>query len=962
MHCVNCKCAVLLLSASLVGACGGSKGDDTDDKIAPTLTVSSHETIFKDKAILQFTAEDEGSTALPKIYINEILYQAGDDFQITDNGTTLKVYAEDASGNRSAVFQQTYIIDKQAPEISVQPAGEELQIGTEITVLVSDDTDATPTLEYSIDGGSLQTYSGALTINQKQQVLFVATDNNGRETSLEKNYSLFTGKDTQAPVLKISSEDLIFKDAGTIQFTVSDNQDSSPIIMLNDQLYIAGSDILITENNTSLSIYAEDASGNRSETITKQYQLDLQKPELTISPDGEVFSGPIDISLSATDDTDDLPTLYYSIDGGDFEVYNNALNVTEDSNIEFKAVDNFERITLISKSYKINSAVDVKKPVIYQLVVRYFGNTNTTNKIDGTLEENGSGKFNDINDKAISELKKMGFTHIYLTGVIQQSTATDYSDIGQPADDADILKGLAGSFFAIKDYFDVSPDYAVDPAKRIDEFKNLVDRIHSHGMKVMIDFVPNHVSRNYETDIKPQYNFGSDDDQDQFFSNQNNFFYYLDDSNPLRLPTDNSPTCGVINSNPSLPNCDQSFARETGQSGKRVKVTGLDDYTSSPGVDSWYETVKINYGYNFKDDYGQYSPQPKTWGMMNEVIKYWQDLGVDGFRTDFSHVVPNEFWQFLISKAKARQEEVLFMGEAYTNMNGFRGMFDAGFDYLYDDDSYDLLKDIFRGSKWANDIDKRMSISDSGVYLPEDLRGRFLRYAENHDEKRLPYEIVKLKDNGEDADPNYSGFGTSKAGIPVSTVLYTLSSGPVMMLNGQEVGEPAAGQEGFDGDDGHSSIFDYWSMPEFRKWVNNHQYDGGQLSLEQQELRAFYSRLLPILQMEAITEGAFYGLNWTNNGEGREDYGNKGQYLYSYIRHTQQQQLMVVVNFSDVGVTTHIIVPKQSQSDINITQDPITMTDLLVDASALSIESTDLANTGLPITLDPLSAKIFLIE
>lgn len=466
----------------------------------------------------------------------------------------------------------------------------------------------------------------------------------------------------------------------------------------------------------------------------------------------------------------------------------------------------------------------------------------------------------------------------------------------------------------------------------------------------MIDFVPNHVSRNYETDIKPQFNFGDDDDQNQFFSNQNNFFYYLDDSNPLRLPTDNSPTCGVVNSNPNLPNCDQSFARETGQNGKRVKVTGLDDYTSSPGVNSWYETIKINYGYNFKDDYGDYNPQPKTWAIMDEVVKYWQELGVDGFRTDFSHVVPNEFWQYLISNAKSRGE-MLFIGEAYASNDHFASMLSAGFDYLYDDPTYDLLKDIVGGRKLAKDLDQRMTQEGNSNYLPDNLRGRLLRYAENHDEKRIAYRTSGSADD--------SGFGSAEAGIPVSTVLYTLGAGPVLMLNGQEVGEPANGKEGFDVDNGHSSIFDYWSMPEMRKWVNNYQYDGGQLSSEQKELRNFYSTLFPLLQMEAITDGKFYGLNWANE---RSDFGDNGKYVYSYIRHTNNQKLLIIANFKTSEVNTHIKVPAETLSFTKVTQDPLSMKDLLSDDAAQTISANDISNNGLSVRLAPLSAKIFLIE
>jgi len=179
---------------------------------------------------------------------------------------------------------------------------------------------------------------------------------------------------------------------------------------------------------------------------------------------------------------------------------------------------------------------------IYQLLVRLFGNTNETRKINGTLAENGVGKFADINDAALDAISAMGFTHIWLTGILQQATATDYSQIGRPADDPDLLKGLAGSPYAIKDYFDVCPDYAVDPAKRLDEFKALLARIHAHGLKALIDLVPNHVARSYDSAVMPEISFGARDDKTKFFDPQNNFFY-LRASDPGGGPPLKLPTC-----------------------------------------------------------------------------------------------------------------------------------------------------------------------------------------------------------------------------------------------------------------------------------------------------------------------------------------------------------------------------------------------------------------------------------
>ena len=273
-----------------------------------------------------------------------------------------------------------------------------------------------------------------------------------------------------------------------------------------------------------------------------------------------------------------------------------------------------------------------ERPVIYQLFVRHFGNTNETRKPNGTLEENGVGKFADINDAALDSLRDIGITHVWLTGVLQQATRTDYAAIGQPADDPDICKGVAGSPYAIKDYFDVCPDYANDPAKRIDEFKALVQRCHAHGLKVLIDFVPNHVSRAYASDVRPDLSFGGKDDRAKFFATDNNFFYLQSGTPPLRLPTGGQPDCD------GLFDGEREFGR----------VTGNNAATWTPKSGDWYETVKLNYGWNYLDGRpprDAFKSPPRTWTFMDAVLAYWQAHGVDGFRCDMAHMIPMAFWQ-----------------------------------------------------------------------------------------------------------------------------------------------------------------------------------------------------------------------------------------------------------------------------------------------------------------------------
>jgi glycosidase len=615
---------------------------------------------------------------------------------------------------------------------------------------------------------------------------------------------------------------------------------------------------------------------------------------------------------------------------------------------------------------------DLSKVRIYQMLPRLFGNTNETRKENGFLEDNGVGKFNDLDETAISELKKLGFSHIWLTGVHQQATSTDYSDIGEPADDPDLLKGLAGSPYAIRDYFDVSPDYAVDPAKRMEEFQAAVARIHAAGMKVLIDFVPNHVARSYNSTVRPELSFGATDDRSKFFSPENNFFWLEPsaDGPPLRLPTVDeegnvtSPTSKVARAK-----SDGLFEPEK----EHGRVTGDNVVSWRPSQSNWYETVKLNYGFDFTDKskntreypHGDHpdKPIPDTWKKMDEIIAHWQGMGVDGFRVDMAHMVPPEFWHWMIGRARERKPDVFFVAEAYdtdpnkvpggdpliTEVGGGNIMFDliaSGFDAVYDDDTYDTIKDIYDGDRWANDIDRqavRQLVFDNS-----------LRYAENHDE-------VRLAAKGQWGD---IGFGV---GRPVSAILYGLSRGPVMLYHGQEVGEPAHGVEGFGGDDARTSIFDYWSMPEFTKWVNGKKFDGGGLSPEQNALREFYARLLVLVEEPAFRNGDFIPFSEANAENA--DYGRldgetaSGHWLYSFLRADRAtgQAYLVVVNLNPKQTmeNVRVVFPEAGVSKLPAFTGPLVFTEKLSSAAEpLKLESAaeKLSSEGLSIaSLPPLT-------
>ena len=546
---------------------------------------------------------------------------------------------------------------------------------------------------------------------------------------------------------------------------------------------------------------------------------------------------------------------------------------------------------------------------IYELFPRLFGNTKTIGKQNGRLAENGCGKFADINEPALSSLAKMNFTHIWLLGVVRHASTTGYPELEFAPDDSDLMKGLAGSPFAVKDCFDVNPDLATDPENRAVEFRSLLDRIHAQGLKAIIDLVPNHVSRAYMSSIRPDLHFGAGDETSEFFTPSNNFYYLrtTDEGGgpPLRLPTFDrsaqqpiSPTCVVQGDCDGLFEGEQSFGR----------VTGNNRLTWTPDITDWYETVKLNYGYDFREHSsacahfpGALAPWkaiPDTWWKVDAVIAHWQAQGVDGFRCDMAHMVPPEFWAWAISRARERDAQVFFMAEAYNDSlvvppqspdllalgqgSPSTALLHAGFDAVYGHDAYSVMRQIYMGPKWANDIDATLG--------SEFVAANSVRYSENHDEVRLASPLA------------WGGLGHN-VGRPVSAVLYGLPGGPILFYNGQEVGEPAAGASGFSGDDGRTTIFDYWFMPELSKWVNNCQYDGGELSSEQAELRHYYSRLLALSAEPAFSDGQFLPLNPFNLDNprfGRCDGETvSGHWLYAFLRYDlcSGQRFLAVANF-----------------------------------------------------------------
>jgi glycosidase len=602
------------------------------------------------------------------------------------------------------------------------------------------------------------------------------------------------------------------------------------------------------------------------------------------------------------------------------------------------------------------------KPVIYQLVVRYFGNVGgsrgAASVVDGDIEQNGCGKFADIDDSALSELARLGVTHVYLTGILRQATLTDHSSIGLGADPPEVVKGRAGSFYAVRDYGDVCPDYALDPSRRMAEFEALLGRIHAAGLLALIDLVPNHVSRSYSSDAST-FDFGRQDDQTKFFGPANNFYYLVEPpGRALELPRPahwNPP--GVVFSG--------FFAREDGRAGHAPKATGGDDYErvvdTQPSVNLWYETIKLNYGYDFSAQQGHYDPVPRTWTMVDSILAFWQGKRVDGFRCDFAHYVPAEAWRHLIDKAKQRNPAAFFMAEAYPYpgsrdpVHALDELIDAGFDAVYHFTAYDALKGIYQGRS----ID---AYEHELLALDDRARPHYLEYLENHDERRIASPVVP------DTGPGDSGFGSSAAGYQLAPLALLYSQGPVLLLNGQEVGEPGAGATGFKGDNGRTTIFDYWCMPTFARWVNRHRYDGGQLDARELALRRFYGDLLRLCQHPSITGPGYWGLRYENRAgvaPGASDW------LYAFARFTPGagKLIAVVANFRPGSAESgKVHVPRELASACGVPNGGTLNVRLILNESgacngpSLRLSVDALADVGFDAAISNQACNVYALE
>ena len=561
------------------------------------------------------------------------------------------------------------------------------------------------------------------------------------------------------------------------------------------------------------------------------------------------------------------------------------------------------------------------KLVIYQVFTRTFGNKNSNRKPNGTLAENGVGKMNDFDVATLQQIKSLGVNTIWYTGVIRHATCTDYSAFGIPRQTPHVVKGKAGSPYAITDYYDIDPDIADNVAERMSEFEDLVKRTHKEGLKVIIDFVPNHVAREYKSICKPKgvKDLGETDDTGKHFDANNNFYY---------CPNEPLDTSAI-----PLPNgieADDSNEMAAEYAETVARCTGNDRFDAHPQANDWYETVKLNYGVDYCDWGGRsthFEPIPDTWHKMTDILLFWAAKGIDGFRCDMAEMVPHEFWQYTTEKVKAQYSHIVFIGEVY-DPNQYRTYVAAGFDYLYDKvGMYDCLRDVMCGHRSASNISQQWQATD-------DIREHILYFLENHDEQRIASDFF---------------CGNMQKGIPALIVSALFQRNPVMIYAGQEFGERGMDGEGFSGVDGRSTIFDYWSVEAIRKGF----FERSELSAEQLQLEKDYRTILNICNSEkAVSEGKTFDLMYAN--EANEDFDSNK--MFAFLRSFGNTTLLVVANFGEAEAHVRVNIPAHAFDYMELTEGKKDMVDLLSGDQQMAILQQD---SPVEMVVAGLSGRIY---
>lgn len=526
------------------------------------------------------------------------------------------------------------------------------------------------------------------------------------------------------------------------------------------------------------------------------------------------------------------------------------------------------------------------KVIIYQVLTRLYGNRNLTRKENGTIAENGCGKMADFTPKVLKDIASMGVSHVWYTGILRHATQTDYTQYGIPRQHPAVVKGRAGSPYAITDFYDVDPDLAVDVSQRMHEFEQLVARTHKAGLKVVIDFVPNHVARQYQSVCRPDgvKDLGEDDNPDLGFDPQNNFYY-----------------CPGMRFDPYF---DLYHGEQQPYLEEPAKATGNDHFDNAPCKTDWYETVKLNYGVDYyAGRSGHFDPMPDTWEKMTDILLFWASKGIDGFRCDMAEMVPVEFWRYATKAVRAEYPDIVFIGEVY-NPSDYRRYLLNGFDWLYDKvGMYDTMHAVICHHAPTTAISHAWQQTD-------DIRAHMLYFLENHDEQRIASDFFA-------AD--------GRKGIPGMIASVLMHQNPFMLYAAEEYGERGMDREGFSGHDGRTTIFDYWSIDTLCRAVQK------KLTATERQLYEVHKKTLLLARTEkAVSEGLSFDLMYVNGHLQRQ---------YAFMRYFKGELLLVVVNFDDHDVEVSVNIPAHAFDYLRLKEKRAVATDLLAgDTQAMALK------------------------
>jgi len=296
-------------------------------------------------------------------------------------------------------------------------------------------------------------------------------------------------------------------------------------------------------------------------------------------------------------------------------------------------------------------------------------------------QESRPATLDDIPDQELDRIAREGFDWVWLLGVWQTGAAgrkvslenaewrrefqillPDYSD-----DD------VCGSSFAIQSYV-VHRDFGGDSA-----LERLRDRLAQRGLRLMLDFVPNHTA------------------PDHPWVQQHTGYYVRGTEERLQREP-------------------QNYTRVTTPNGPVVLAYGRDPYFAG-----WPDTLQLNYA------------NPDLQEAMASELERVATM-CDGVRCDMAMLIlpdvfqrtwglrPESFWPVAISRVRSRNPGFLFMAEVYWDLEW--SLQQQGFDYTYDKRLYDRLRDGH-----ARPVRDHFC---AGM----DFQRKSARFLENHDEPR----------------------------------------------------------------------------------------------------------------------------------------------------------------------------------------------------------------------------------